>query len=146
MVIKVNKRFIFKKCEMVIKVKMWFSALDPAGPWFDLHGGTSRLQKSDAKFVDVIHSNQGPLINVINRRGLNKLFIIFIIKVFKKNNIFSDQGRLGLSGQLGQADFFPNGGSLQAGCVNNQCLNMLCIGKNLLDLFKSMMWKWNSRT
>ncbi len=42
----------------------YISALDPAGPWFDLHGGASRLQKNDAKFVDVVHSNQGPLVNV----------------------------------------------------------------------------------
>ena len=56
------------------------------------------------------------------------------------NYIYHFQGRLGLGGQLGQVDFYPNGGSLQAGCANNLCLNKLCIGKNLLDLFKSKMY------
>jgi len=38
--------------------------LDPAGPWFDLAEGQGKLQKSDAKFVDVVHTNQGNIAEV----------------------------------------------------------------------------------
>ena len=46
------------------KQKIYFQALDPAGPWFDLQQGNNRLQRTDAKYVDVIHTNQGNILNV----------------------------------------------------------------------------------
>ena len=37
------------------------TGLDPAGPFFDKCRGDSRLDDSDADFVDVIHTNPGVL-------------------------------------------------------------------------------------
>jgi len=41
-----------------------FAALDPAGPYFDVMKG-KRVTKTDAKLVDVIHTNSGSLAQVI---------------------------------------------------------------------------------
>ncbi|CAG9861216.1 unnamed protein product [Phyllotreta striolata] len=57
--------------------------LDPAGPLFSLDNRLNRIDKSDARFVQIIHTNAG---------------------------------KLGFDGQLGHADYYPNGGSSQPGC------------------------------
>ena len=42
-----------------------FSALDPAGPYFDLQSSAEkRVKQTDAEFVDVIHTNSGSILNV----------------------------------------------------------------------------------
>lgn len=64
------------------------SAFDPAYPGFDGPNARRRLNKTDARFVDVIHTNA--------RYGLNNA--------------------VGLEIPLGHADFYPNGGSIQPGC------------------------------
>lgn len=64
--------------------------LDPAGPLFETQVPDARLDSSDAKFVDVIHSN-----------GEN-LFL----------------GGLGSWQPMGHVDFYPNGGRMQKGCSN----------------------------
>lgn len=64
------------------------SALDPAYPGFEGPNARRRLNKTDARFVDVIHTNA--------RFGLNNA--------------------VGLETPLGHADFYPNGGSFQPGC------------------------------
>ena len=45
-------------------------ALDPAGPWFDVAAATNRISKTDAKFVDIIHTNSGTLFNVSLRNNI----------------------------------------------------------------------------
>nr|CAH7728370.1 unnamed protein product [Callosobruchus chinensis] len=57
--------------------------LDPAGPFFTVKNLDNRLDSTDAKFVQVVHTNDG---------------------------------FLGFSGQLGHADYYPNGGKTQPGC------------------------------
>lgn len=64
--------------------------LDPAGPLFEFQDPRARLDRSDAKFVDVIHSN-----------GETLIF-----------------GGLGAAQPLGHVDFYPNGGRVQHGCSN----------------------------
>ncbi|KOB70747.1 Uncharacterized protein OBRU01_14791 [Operophtera brumata] len=66
------------------------TGLDPAGPLFEFQDPRARLDRSDAKFVDVIHSNGETLI----------------------------LGGLGAAQPLGHVDFFPNGGRVQHGCSN----------------------------
>ncbi|XP_026485773.2 uncharacterized protein LOC113393211 [Vanessa tameamea] len=66
------------------------TGLDPAGPLFEFQDSRTRLDKSDAKFVDVIHSNGETLI----------------------------LGGLGAAQPLGHVDFYPNGGRVQHGCSN----------------------------
>jgi hypothetical protein len=67
------------------------SALDPGGPNFDALPIDSRVDKSDALFVDVIHTDAG------------------------NTSVTSLYGR-GSQLALGHVDFFPNGGSDQPGC------------------------------
>ncbi|CAH1987717.1 unnamed protein product [Acanthoscelides obtectus] len=59
------------------------TGLDPAGPLFSVKDTDNRLDPSDAKYVQVIHTNDG---------------------------------FLGFNGQLGHADYYPNGGKSQPGC------------------------------
>ncbi|XP_013189402.2 uncharacterized protein LOC106134007 [Amyelois transitella] len=66
------------------------TGLDPAGPLFENQDPRARLDRSDAKFVDVIHSNGETLI----------------------------LGGLGAAQALGHVDFYPNGGRVQHGCSN----------------------------
>lgn len=66
------------------------TGLDPAGPLFEFQDPRARLDSSDAKFVDVIHSN-----------GENLIL-----------------GGLGSWQPMGHVDFYPNGGRMQTGCSN----------------------------
>lgn len=58
--------------------------MDPAGPLFFKDDRSNRLDSTDAKFVQVIHTNTLAL-------GINKA--------------------------IGHADYYPNGGVTQKGCV-----------------------------
>jgi pancreatic triacylglycerol lipase len=40
------------------------TALDPARPWFDGENRPLRINKNDAEFVDVIHTNSGIMLEV----------------------------------------------------------------------------------
>ncbi|XP_067399582.1 pancreatic lipase-related protein 3-like, partial [Emydura macquarii macquarii] len=66
------------------------TGLDPAGPFFQGTPPIVRLDPSDARFVDVIHSNaaQFPIVG------------------------------LGMVNATGHLDFYPNGGSIMPGCIN----------------------------
>ena len=65
-----------------------FLGLDPAGPGFSVDDTSTRLDKSDAVFVDVIHTDVG--------RALSNL---------------------GMVEPIGHVDFYPNGRSYrQPGC------------------------------
>lgn len=72
-----------------LKHFVYDSAFDPAYPGFDGPNARRRLSKSDAKFVDVIHTNA--------RVGLSNA--------------------VGIETPLGHADFYPNGGSRMPGCI-----------------------------
>ena len=58
------------------------TGLDAAGPLFEKTTSAVRIDKSDASFVDLIHTNGGN----------------------------EDAGFLGINAAVGHADFFPNGG------------------------------------
>ncbi|XP_063441875.1 inactive pancreatic lipase-related protein 1-like [Mytilus trossulus] len=64
------------------------SGMDPAGPLFENYSEDVKLDPSDAKFVDVIHSDAVPL----------------------------TQTGFGTSKPCGHIDFFPNSGHHQPGC------------------------------
>ncbi|XP_064606968.1 pancreatic triacylglycerol lipase-like [Liolophura sinensis] len=64
------------------------SGLDPAGPAFEKFKEPVRLDRGDAKFVDVIHTDGDKLI----------------------------KGGAGTLKPMGDADFYPNGGRNQPGC------------------------------
>ncbi|XP_046639786.1 lipase member H-like isoform X1 [Daphnia pulicaria] len=65
------------------------TGLDPAFPHFDFTNPDEVLEKTDAQFVDVIHTNAGKLEN----------------------------GKIGVDRSIGHVDFWPNGGSSQPGCI-----------------------------
>ncbi|XP_026323366.1 pancreatic triacylglycerol lipase-like [Hyposmocoma kahamanoa] len=67
------------------------TGLDPAQPCFRTSNLVERLDANDADFVDVIHTN-GRLLTKIG---------------------------FGLPDPIGTADFYPNGGMKQPGCVNS---------------------------
>ena len=69
-------------CRLLIS----FTGLDPAGPYFTGTDAEVHLDKTDAEYVDIVHTNM-PLI--------------------------------GTSDHVGHTDFFPNGGSLHPGCLND---------------------------
>lgn len=66
------------------------TGLDPAGPLFEFTEPPVRIDKSDATFVDILHTNGG-----------------------------IDNGFLGMNRAVGHADFYPNGGRQQPGCGVN---------------------------
>ncbi|KAK8405531.1 hypothetical protein O3P69_001830 [Scylla paramamosain] len=67
----------------------FITGMDPAGPWFYDNPESSRLDKTDADFVQVIHTNGGSML----------------------------AGCVGLKDKIGHVDFFPNGGKHQPGCT-----------------------------
>ncbi|XP_060804392.1 pancreatic lipase-related protein 2-like [Amyelois transitella] len=64
------------------------TGLDPAGPLWVLN--SNRLRTSDARYVEVIHTNGA-------------------------------YTGLGIGSSIGHADFYPNGGSFQPGCLTYIC-------------------------
>ena len=64
------------------------TGLDPAGPAFENAHEDLRLDPTDAKFVDAVHTNYG---------GLWRL-------------------HFGISRPVGHVDFYVNGGYFQSGC------------------------------
>ena len=72
----------------ICNVPYLLSGLDPAGPLFEGYDGKVRLDKNDADYVDVIHSNGESVI----------------------------VGGFGTWEPIGHVDFYPNGGRAQRGC------------------------------
>ncbi|KFR10727.1 Pancreatic lipase-related protein 2, partial [Opisthocomus hoazin] len=68
------------------------SGLDPAQPYFQGTPTEVRLDKSDAEFVDVIHTDSAPTIPYLG---------------------------FGMSTAIGHLDFYPNGGKQMPGCGKN---------------------------
>ncbi|VVC98347.1 unnamed protein product [Leptidea sinapis] len=67
------------------------TGLDPAAPYFSNTVTLVRLDRSDAHYVDIIHSNAMPLY----------------------------YSGFGISEPIGHVDFYPNGGSTQPGCKDD---------------------------
>lgn len=80
---------LYVQCSKSLQVSI-FTGLDPAGPLFESQDPRARLDKTDANFVDVIHSNGEQLL----------------------------LGGLGSWQPMGDVDFYPNGGRMQTGCSN----------------------------
>jgi len=83
------------------------TGLDPAEPGFDLAFPSRRLDKEDAEFVDVIHTNSGMIW----------------------------EGCLSITKPIGHMDFYPGGGKHQPGC-KDICIGEDCTHNNINDLIK----------
>ncbi|XP_065564205.1 uncharacterized protein LOC136029632 [Artemia franciscana] len=69
-------------------VVIWYNTFDPAGPIYKILPPTQRLHRSDATFVDVVHTDVG----------------------------LAKYGHFGIQQSLGDVDFYVNGGDNQPGC------------------------------
>merc|ERR1712080_192708 len=78
------------------------TGLDPAKPFFELATPRDRIDRSDAQFVDIIHTNSGNLWD----------------------------GCLSIPKPLGHIDFYPAGGKHQPGCTE-ACLGSNCINMTM---------------
>jgi len=83
------------------------TGLDPAQPGFDIALASDRLDKGDADFVDIIHTNSGSLF----------------------------EGSLSILQKIGHMDFYPFGGKHQPGC-QDVCLGQDCSHNILYDLMR----------
>jgi len=83
------------------------TGLDPADPGFGWNGPDGRLDKTDAEFVDVLHTNSGILL----------------------------EGALTIKRPIGHLDFYPAGGVHQPGC-SEVCLGELCGNLDLDDFLR----------
>ena len=94
------------------------TGLDPAEPFFDIAGPEDRIDKSDADFVDIIHTNSGMLWN----------------------------GCLSIKKSIGHVDFYPAGGSHQPGCVE-ACIipDLMCYNITIEDLIKVRQKSFKSK-
>ena len=83
--------------------------LDPAEPYFQYTDPAVRLDRNDAKFVDVIHSDVASIMS----------------------------GGFGMSQSCGHVDFFLNGGVNQPGCKKNvsikNVVDYISKEKNIFD-------------
>ena len=96
-----TKKFQVRIIEIDANEFWWHAGLDPAYPLFSIDNTDTRLDTTDAEFVDVIHTNSGYITDI----GLSFPFAI------------------------GHADFFPNGGSSQAGCgilISGGLTDLIC--------------------
>ena len=67
--------------------------LDPAGPLFSVRNAAGRIDAADGDYVECIHTN-GPTVVLVGA---------------------------GIGAPICDADFFPNGGDSQPGCLTNTC-------------------------
>lgn len=106
------------------------TGLDPAGPIFDKFEPEFRLNRKNAKLVDVYHSNMG----ILDRRVLAcAIYRDQYNSVLPFCNSLPNQGRnanpalpgafMGLVGDIGDINFYLNDGHMQPGCTDwsNMC-------------------------
>lgn len=90
------------------------TGLDPADPYFRNMPREVRLDPTDARFVDVIHTDGGSIFDLVNFQGL------------------------GMSQPSGHVDFYPNGGRDMPGCGSTTVISEL-ITKGIRDASRSIV-------
>lgn len=89
------------------------TGLDPAQPCFKNADSTMKLHKTDALFVDIIHTN-GRLLSEI---GLGLPEPIGELRFICGSCFFYVTLEFRVSLLPGHVDFYPNGGRIQPGCI-----------------------------
>jgi len=88
--------------------------LDPAGPLFSVRNPEGRIDASDATYVECIHTN-GPTIILVGA---------------------------GIGAPIGHADFFPNGGDSQPGCLTNTCSHGRAVDYYVESVASNAFFAW----
>jgi hypothetical protein len=91
------------------------TALDPAQPGFEKCSSEVRLDKNDAKYVDVVHTNTRPIIPLLG---------------------------FGFIGPVGHNDYYMNGGVSQPGCKTPTIIPKLSNIKDLKQLPLETISEW----
>lgn len=103
------------------------SGLDPAGPIFDTMKNESRLDETDARLVDIYHTNGGKMsyINMVlsSPAGVLYQFLKYLPGLRRTTEWFSskysnegDTAWFGYDDPLGHLDYYANNGRTQPGC------------------------------
>lgn len=103
------------------------TGLDPAGPAFDTVSSEYRLDRSDARLVDVIHSNRGHMKKINTAGGFLVKGIYNIIyhlphirsmvqSLMSDYSGGADTAWFGIDQQIGHVDYYLNNGRNQPGC------------------------------
>lgn len=99
------------------------TGLDPAGPEFDLLHNNQRLDKSDARLVEVVHTNGGQMkyLNLFGSALLQALGTVTLAdKLINSDSLaYSGEGDtawFGIDENIGHVDYYANNGRTQEGC------------------------------
>lgn len=99
--------------------------LDPAGPSFDKYTELERLDPSDARLVQVIHTNRGTMryLNAaasFSAHMLSKIPLINQLGDYLSRN-YTGEGNTawyGIDANVGHVDYYANNGKVQPGCMD----------------------------
>ena len=98
------------------------TGLDPAFPFFELAGPEGRIDKSDAEFVQIVHTNSGFL--------WDGCLSIKVVSSFMNIRAVT----VSVQEPIGHVDFYPTGGSHQPGCTDACFID--CYNMTIIDLLK----------
>jgi pancreatic triacylglycerol lipase len=84
-------------------------------PLFSVNNPDERLDAGDAEYVECIHTNGGLLTGAV-------------------------VGALGIGEPICQADFFPNGGNSQPGCLTNTCAHLRAVSLYADAVLRGNLW------
>lgn len=121
------------------------TGLDPAQPCFKNVHSTMKLHKSDAPFVDIIHTN-GKLLSEIGLGLPEPIGLIFVHTLcIHRVLCYCENERTDEQFALGHVDFYPNGGRSQPGClkIDSSYFEYLPIplrGRYSLNTFKGVSY------
>ncbi|NXN08869.1 LIPR3 protein, partial [Indicator maculatus] len=91
------------------------TGLDPAGPYFEGFSPEVRLDPSDAKFVDVIHTNAAHFPATGKCSSAGKYLEGW---AWHSDTDITCISGLGMYSTAGHLDFYPNGGTVMPGCTD----------------------------
>ncbi|NXK54293.1 LIPR3 protein, partial [Chauna torquata] len=92
------------------------TGLDPAGPLFQYTPPMVRLDPSDAKFVDVIHTHAGHLFFDFGKFSHKGQHIHGSLSESDQSSFMLHISAPGILQTCGHLDFYPNGGKKMPGC------------------------------
>jgi pimeloyl-ACP methyl ester carboxylesterase len=125
------------------------TGLDPAGPSFDQFPAGQRLDRHDAKLVEVLHTNSGRLsyykaiagapVNALNWLWSDADESEFISSGLRPSAPATGKDYsawFGIQAQLGHIDYYANDGSEQPGCPNKM---HICDHNRATEIFNDLL-------